>query len=494
MSLVRTGTSFFTQSHLRLLVAGLMAMAVIAAITTFAGKPGGTGPVSPFVKVGTHPQAAVQTSAAGKEIVTLKSWNGKLYAGFGDYGTNTGPITVNAFDGTNFASTLPREQLPRCDQGITTPEACTADTEAIYLFHDFAGRLYGSSIDPKGNNSNYTFGTPAGPGTASWQNPAGFAEHAFDVAKLTPNDLWVVGSKYDEWGGVQAAAWRSLDDGATWTESLSLFPADRSLTCGSYPNFARFYGAGTFNGKLYLHAYDCASGEQPTSKVFDSATNSWSDGPSIGAFNHAEIFAGKMVFQTGFHAGDSAGSLGAFDGAAVVYPAGVGKIWNYTIDGGTIYALGTDYSIKKSTDLATWTNVANAPSTARSITIHNGAIYLGTTDSSIYRLPLSTPSPTATADAPDPNGDTVQPVATISEPAPDATVSGRVYVRATATDDVAVAKMQVYIDGLLKSTSAGSSITHRWSTGKVPSGLHTITVKAHDAAGNVGETSITVRK
>lgn len=485
--------SFLTHSHLRLLIAGLMAMAVIAAISIFAGKPGGTGPVSPFVKVGTHPQAAAQTTANGKNIATLKSWNGKLYAGYGDYGANTGPITVNAFDGANFASTLPREQLPRCDQGVTTTEACTADTEAIYLFHDFAGKLYGSSIDPKGNNSNYTFGTPAGVGTATWKNPPGHAEHAFDVAKLTADDLWVVGSKYDEFGGVQAAAWRSLDDGATWTESLSLFPANRSLTCGSYPNFARFYGAGTFNGKLYLNAYDCASGAQPKSKVFDSTTNAWSDGPGLGAFNHAETFAGKMVFQTGFHAGDSPGSLGTFDGSSVSYPSGPGGIWNYTIDGGTIYTLGTDYTIKKSTDLVNWTTIANAPSVARSIAIHDGAIFIGGSDSGIYRLPLgSTQEPTPTA--PDPNGDTVKPVAVITEPLNDAVVSGRVNIRGSATDNVAVTKMQVVINGVLKSTASGSSINYRWNMSKNAPGLYTITVKAFDAAGNVGETSVTVRK
>jgi hypothetical protein len=331
-----------------------------------------------FVKVATHPQAAAQPTATGKTIATLKAWNGKLYAGFGDYGANTGPITVNAFDGTSFASTLPRDQLPSCAQGIANPQACNADTEALYEYHNLSRGLYASSVDPRGSNPNYVFGTAGGPGLATWQNPAGFAEHAFDLATLTGSDLWVVGSKYGT--GTEAAAWRSQDGGASWEESLSVGPIDPNLTCMGYPNFTRFYGAGVLNGKLYVTATDCSGGAQPASKVFNGT--SWSDGPHLPTFNHAETFAGKMVFVPEMHSGIGGGALQAFDGTTVT---NVGPtVTDYTIDGNTIYALGGG-KVQKSQDLVNWTVVATAPSVARSIAVMNGSVYLGGTDSAIYR-------------------------------------------------------------------------------------------------------------
>lgn len=368
-----------------LLLAGAMLIAAAAPTAAVARRPVKPSSTSAkFVKVATHPQASAQPTATGKTIATLKAWNGRLYAGFGDYGANTGPITVNAFDGVNFASTLPRDQLPSCENGIASPQACNSDTEALYLYHAFPRGLYASSVDPRGTNPNYVFGTPSGLGSATWQDPPGFAEHAFDVATLTGSDLWVVGSKYGT--GTEAAAWRSVDGGATWQESLALGPNDPNLTCTAtngiaYANMARFYGAGVYDGKLYVTATDCNGGAHPASKVFDGT--SWSDGPYLPTFNHAETFAGKMVFVGSMHSGVGAGPLETFDGNTVTN-VGLGGITDYTIDGDTIYTVGGG-KVQKSTDLVNWTVVGAAPSVARSIAVMNGYIYLGGTDSAIYR-------------------------------------------------------------------------------------------------------------
>ncbi len=92
--------------------------------------------------------------------------------------------------------------------------------------------------------------------------------------------------------------------------------------------------------------------------------------------------------------------------------------------------------------------------------------------------------------------DTVLPVATFTSPSNGATVSGsKVAISANATDNVGVVEMDIYIDGVLKTTSTSGSVSTTWNTnGKVKSGSHTITVKAYDAAGNVGTSSITVTK
>src|SRR5687768_11515389 len=90
-----------------------------------------------FDIVATHPDAAAQPTARGQILSTLKPFNGKLYAGFGDYGVNTGPIGIRAFDPasgrfSNQLLTTPREGLPPI-QG--------AQSEAIYLYREIRGQL-----------------------------------------------------------------------------------------------------------------------------------------------------------------------------------------------------------------------------------------------------------------------------------------------------------------------------------------------------------------
>ncbi len=89
-------------------------------------------------------------------------------------------------------------------------------------------------------------------------------------------------------------------------------------------------------------------------------------------------------------------------------------------------------------------------------------------------------------------GDTTPPTTSITAPANNATVSGTINVTATASDNVGVTKMEIYIDGALKTSNTNlTSITYSWNTTTAANGAHTITSKAYDAANNVG-TSTTV--
>jgi len=89
-------------------------------------------------------------------------------------------------------------------------------------------------------------------------------------------------------------------------------------------------------------------------------------------------------------------------------------------------------------------------------------------------------------------GDTTAPTTSITAPANGATVSGTVNVTATASDNVGVTKMEIYIDGVLKTSNVNlTSLAFSWNTTTAANGAHTITSKAYDAANNVG-TSATV--
>ena len=89
--------------------------------------------------------------------------------------------------------------------------------------------------------------------------------------------------------------------------------------------------------------------------------------------------------------------------------------------------------------------------------------------------------------------DITAPTTQITTPANGATVSGTVTVTATASDNVGVTSIQIYIDGVLKSSGSSSPLNYSWNTTTVGNGTHTIFSKASDAAGNTGtSTTITV--
>jgi hypothetical protein len=91
--------------------------------------------------------------------------------------------------------------------------------------------------------------------------------------------------------------------------------------------------------------------------------------------------------------------------------------------------------------------------------------------------------------------DTVAPTVAITSPANGSTVSGRVTIAVSASDNVKVAKVEIYIDNVLQTTLAGNttgSYTYIWSTTKVASGPHIITAWAYDGAGNNNLQTISV--
>src|SRR5689334_2349445 len=85
-----------------------------------------------FDLVAVHPEVALQTTYYGDHIATLKPFNGRLYAGYGDYGANTGPIAVRAYDPT---------------LGAFTDPMLSSATEAIYIYRNINGNLYAPNID-----------------------------------------------------------------------------------------------------------------------------------------------------------------------------------------------------------------------------------------------------------------------------------------------------------------------------------------------------------
>jgi Bacterial Ig domain len=435
-------SKLFTSKRGQLLVT-VMLFAIVGAVYVVYGLA-----ATNTVKVADHPQAILQSTSDGKRLHTLKTWHDRIYAGFGDYSANTGPIALTPFNGVSFGT-----------------QEFAADTEAIYQFREINGKLYGLSADPK-SSADVVIGTYNADGTVTWVNKRFVGTtHAFDIFTLTGNDLWIVGSQ-----GVYAKAWRSLDGGVTWQESLSVANINTTRT----DDFARFYGAIVQNGKVYVQARDFYGSVHPTSKVFDG--QSWSDGPYIGDFNTSDTFAGQNVFHGSFHVGFY-DSLSKFDGTKAINVAPT-YIYNYTIDGDTLYTLAGDGmgTVYKTKDLVNWTKLGATTSVARSIAVLNGEIYIGGSDGAIYKVTLS-------------DIDISAPTVSVTAPINGATVTGINQLSSTASDNVGVVKVEFLIDGNVVGTDTISPYTYSWNTTTTTNGSHSITARAYDAAGNVATSS-----
>jgi len=96
-----------------------------------------------------------------------------------------------------------------------------------------------------------------------------------------------------------------------------------------------------------------------------------------------------------------------------------------------------------------------------------------------------------------PVSDSTPPVVRILGPAAGSIkTKGSVSISTSASDNGGTAGItqMLYIDGVLKTTASGSSLSYGWNVNKVSSGAHTIQVVAKDAAGNTSSASVEVSK
>jgi hypothetical protein len=105
-------------------------------------------------------------------------------------------------------------------------------------------------------------------------------------------------------------------------------------------------------------------------------------------------------------------------------------------------------------------------------------------------------TPTGTGDNCANPTDTTKPVVIITSPASNATLTKVTNIAASATDDVAVTKVEFYVDGNLRGTqaspSSGSTYTYSLNFTGLAAGSHTLTAKAYDAADNFATSTAVV--
>ena len=98
-----------------------------------------------------------------------------------------------------------------------------------------------------------------------------------------------------------------------------------------------------------------------------------------------------------------------------------------------------------------------------------------------------------TAPEPEPEPDITDPLVSIASPDEGSTVSSSITVRVSATDNVGVERVELYIDGALFGTSTTEPHNFYWNTNDLTEGYYELSAIAYDTSGNIGHSnSVTV--
>jgi hypothetical protein len=92
-----------------------------------------------------------------------------------------------------------------------------------------------------------------------------------------------------------------------------------------------------------------------------------------------------------------------------------------------------------------------------------------------------------------PPADTQAPTVAIRSPGRGAQLRRRAKVRASASDDRSVTRIEMLVDGRRVARASGGELDVTWQLRRVKAGRHTLTIIATDAAGNSGRRSVAVR-
>jgi hypothetical protein len=469
----------------------LLLVALIVGSLGFIGvKLQQSSGATAFYFVGVHPQAIMQPeSSSGRALKSLTAWNGKIYAGYGDWDKNSGPVSLTAFD-------------PATNTFAATAEH-VSDTESIDNTQVINNKLYMLHVDPKSHNgAAFTQGNASTSVTGStWANVSKpTMTHVFGITPgFSANEVFISG-QLDEGSSTNEVAkvYRSTDGGATWSESLSV---------PSRGGFNRMMFISKLGDKIYAQSLSMTdfNGSGFEAKAWVYSGNGWAKATPIARvsqpYKGAE-FAGKIILQSA----PAGGALLSYDGrnTATIRPS----VKDYKIHtDGYLYALthfDNNLAVMRTKDLVTWEHITNTPANARSLAVLNTTLYVGTSESELYRAPIDPSSK-----------DSTPPTATMVAPAPGsgvytATTANEFAVK--AEDIASIKNVEFYVGAhLIGSTSSkssniagcafGSCFNHvatypgtysvKWNGDYVPAGSYDLKAIAYDIYGNSTSTPLT---
>lgn len=287
-------------------------------------------------------------------IHSIKSYNGRVYFGYGDY--NYYPVNV-------IASYSASENVVRLEH--------SAGTDAVDTMRILGGKLFTPSVDPIHYEDfrDFSYYTPG----LGWRDmaPAG-ALHVYDCAELG-TDLFICGARdvAEGVGSGGSVLMRSSDGGRSWV----VVPNSTGGT--------RFYWCFTLGSRVWTQG----GYFQGSAFFFSSLLNvTYFYKPTTLPGGFAVALSGRAPTSSG-----AAGTLVSFDGSAVRTLAA--NVLDFTWDGTDLYIVSMDGSISRATNLtaagATWLPTAvSAPNGTRALEVLDGIAYVAT-GSLIYAARLS---------------------------------------------------------------------------------------------------------
>jgi len=142
----------------------------------------------------------------------------------------------------------------------------------------------------------------------------------------------------------------------------------------------------------------------------------------------------------------------------------------------------------------TWVNYKNG-STSQKVTMNLTAgshtmTLAGNADNVMVDRIILTQSTTCTPTGTGDNcTDSTPPSVSITSPSDGSSISSTTTVAASATDNIAVTKVEFAVDGSVKATDSSSPYRYSFDPSTVSAGSHTLTATAYDASGNSTKSS-----
>ncbi len=205
--------------------------------------------------------AAAQATPFGKTIGALGRAGSKVFLGYGDYNTNTGPVDIGQIDAADLTA---------------TPTAAIEDlqTEQIILFRRLSdGRVLAPAVDATGvAGGHYAERSAVGVWAERADRISALALHVFDLVEGPGGVLFACGSAFEgpaESGDSGAAIWKSTDDGATWALDYSIFDANVGET-------HRFNWLAVVGDTVYARSNQTGAGAAPQ-MVQWTAVDGWQE-------------------------------------------------------------------------------------------------------------------------------------------------------------------------------------------------------------------------
>ena len=252
------------------------------------------------------------------------------------------------------------------------------------------------------------------------------------------------------------------------TESATAPAASATGWSATAPTSFTFSGEGSKTA--YAWAKDAAGNVSASKSATVTITLPDVAAPTVGTFTLPATATALTVPVSGLAATDNFGVTGYLITESATAPTASATGWSATAPTSfTFSGEGSKTAYAWAKDAAG--NVSAARTAAVTIT-----------------LPVVTPP---VVPAPSPTADITPPTITFSSPSSNIVYGSGISISASATDNVHVTKMELFVDGHLESTTATSSLRHKVSITK---GVHEIVVKAYDDANNVSTSSKTVRR